>query len=232
MKRLAIIPARGGSKRIPRKNIKNFLGKPIIAYSIETALASNLFDKVIVSTEDTEIAEISKEYGAQVPFFRSINYANDYATLSEVIEEVVQRIEKQEGILYEALCCMLPTAPLTSVKQIKDSLSLLESDDVHSVTPVIPFSYPIWRSLKINDKNRLEMIWPQYLNNRSQDLQVAYHDAGTFYWIRRDRFMNQKTFFTSNNKPFVLNEMEVHDIDNIDDWRLAELKYKLLNEET
>lgn len=232
MKRLAIIPARGGSKRIPRKNIKNFLGKPIIAYSIETALASNLFDKVIVSTEDTEIAEISKKNGAQVPFLRSIDNASDYATLSEVIEEVVQGIEKQEGIFYEALCCMLPTAPLTSVKHIKDSLSLLESDEVHSVTPVVPFSYPIWRSLKINDKNRLEMIWPQYLNTRSQDLPEAYHDAGTFYWIRRDRFMHQKTFFTSNNKPFVLNEMEVQDIDNLDDWRLAELKYKLLNEET
>jgi N-acylneuraminate cytidylyltransferase len=227
---LCIIPARGGSKRIPRKNIKDFLGKPIIAYSIETTIKSELFDTVMVSTDDKEIAEVAKKYGAKVPFFRSKKNADDYATLPDVLIEVYQNLKQKLNISFDNICCILPTAPLITVQRIKEGYELLINSEVTSVVPVIAFSYPVWRSFRINDQNRLEMIWPEYLKSRSQDLPVVYHDAGSFYWIKRGSFFKEKNLFTSKSQPLILEETEVQDIDTLEDWRLAELKYKYLHE--
>jgi N-acylneuraminate cytidylyltransferase len=227
MKNIAIIPARGGSKRIPRKNIKIFLGKPIIAYSIETALKSGLFDQVIVSTDDEEIAEISMQYGADVPFLRSKENANDFATLIDVLKEVLEKIENKQDI--NNLCCFLPTAPLVTKNRLVEGYNILNEDNNTSVTPVVQYSYPIWRSFKIKKNNRLEMLWPKYLKSRSQDLPEVYHDSGSFYWISLNAFKQEMNLFTANNSPLVLSEKEVQDIDTQEDWELAELKYKLIH---
>ena len=228
MSNLAIIPARGSSKRIPKKNIKEFLGKPIIAYSIETALISNLFSYVIVSTDSKEIADISLKYGAEVPFFRSEKNSDDYATLADVIKETYKNIENKINDSFDSICCILPTAPLISEQRITEGFELLKDDNPTSVTPVAAFSYPVWRSFRINEQNKLEMVWPEYLKTRSQDLPVIYHDAGAFYWVKTKSFIKEGNLFTHNNKPLILNEIEVQDIDTIEDWKLAELKYKLL----
>lgn len=227
-KNLCIIPARGGSKRIPRKNIKDFLGKPIIAWSIESALKSDLFDEVMVSTEDPEIAEIAKDYGAKVPFFRSNENANDFATLTDVLIEVVTQYEKT-GRKFENICCILPTAPLTTQSHIKKAYTKLVNEDIESVIPVVEFSYPILRALALDNNNKLEMIWPEYMNTRSQDLKPTYHDSGSFYWIKNNALLGQKTLFCKNSCAIILSEMEVQDIDNETDWSIAELKYKILN---
>lgn len=226
MRKLAIIPARGGSKRIPRKNIKSFLGKPIIAYSIEAALKSGLFDTVMVSTDDSEIAEVAKEYGAEVPFLRSEENADDFATTADVILEVVQEYEAN-GEIFEFACCIYPTAPLLSVETLKDGWDLLREKHYATVFPVAPFGYPIRRSLRLEDDNRAVMNWPEHINTRSQDLEQAYHDAGQFYWLSLDKFNKQQKLFTDNTGVIVLDEMQVQDIDNEVDWKIAELKMQL-----
>ena len=226
---LAIIPARGGSKRIPRKNIKPFLGKPIIAYSIEAAIQSNLFDEIMVSTDDEEIAEIAKQYGAKVPFLRSPENANDFATLADVLIEVVDHY-KNIGKTFKNICCVLPTAPLTSNSRIKEAFTKLIDEKLESVFPVAEFSYPILRALEFDDNNKLKMIWPEHLKTRSQDLKPAYHDSGSFYWVKTNALLEQKTLFCKNGSAIVLPGTEVQDIDNETDWKLAELKYKLLND--
>jgi len=228
MHNLAIIPARGGSKRIPRKNINEFWGKPIIAYSIEAALESGLFDEVMVSTDDNEIAEVTRQYGAKVPFLRSAENANDFATLADVLIEVVNQY-KESGKSFHNICCILPTAPLTSVNRLKEAFAKFVNEDLESVLPVVEFSYPILRALEFNKNERLKMIWPEYLKTRSQDLKLAYHDSGSFYWVKTNALLNQKTLFCKNGSAIVLPETEVQDIDNETDWKLAELKYKLLN---
>lgn len=225
---LCIIPARGGSKRIPRKNIKDFLGKPIIAYSIETALESKLFDEVMVSTDDEEIAEVAIKYGAKVPFMRSGENANDFATLADVLIEVINQY-KEIGKSFDNICCILPTAPLTSVNRVKEAFIKLVDEDLESVLPVVEFSYPILRALEFDDTARLKMIWPEYLKTRSQDLKPAYHDSGSFYWVNTYALLDQKTLFCKDGSAIVMPETEVQDIDNETDWKLAELKYKLLN---
>ncbi|MEA2042576.1 MAG: pseudaminic acid cytidylyltransferase, partial [Bacteroidota bacterium] len=176
MKNLAIIPARGGSKRIPGKNIKNFLGKPIIAYSVEAALKSELFCEVIVSTDDNEIAEVSKKYGATVPFMRSDENADDHATLSDVIDEVTESYT-QRGDKFDYACCILPTSPLLTVQNLEKGFNLLASQKLDSVKPVAAFSYPIQRALKM-ENGLVEMFQPEHKRTRSQDLEQAYHDAG------------------------------------------------------
>ena len=228
MKATAIIPARGGSKRIPRKNIKLFLGKPIIAYSIESALKSGLFAEVMVSTDSEEIADIAKQYGASVPFFRSPQTSDDYATLADVIEEVILKYE-QQNLLFDIICCVLPTAPLLTVQRLIEGHDLLEEKKYDSVTPVIKFSYPIQRALQLDENNRLSMIHLENLNKRSQDLVSAYHDSGQFYWGRTDAFMKERTFFMKNGGAIVIPENEGQDIDTMEDWHLAEMKYKLLH---
>ncbi len=229
MSNLCIIPARGGSKRIPRKNIKDFLGKPIIAYSIEVALKSKLFDEVMVSTNDQEIAKVAEKYGAKVPFFRSNENANDFATLADVIIEVVNQYAKG-GQHFDQICCILPTAPFVTSSQILEAFDKMNSDKLDSVCPVVEFSYPILRALEISEDNKLTMIWPDHLKTRSQDLKPAYHDSGSFYWVKTNALLNEKTLLCSNGSMVILPETEVQDIDTETDWKLAEMKYKLLNE--
>lgn len=227
MKNIAIIPARGGSKRIPRKNVKSFLDKPVIAYSIQSAIRSDLFDEVMVSTDDPEIAGIAREYGAVVPFMRSEKNANDYATLADVLIEVVQ-MYREKGIEIENICCILPTAPLISEKEILSAYKQFTENDFDSVCPVVAFSYPILRSLDIDDNGLLKMNWPEYLSTRSQDLRPAYHDTGTFYWVKKKTLLEEKKLLTDNGTAFIMNELQVQDIDTETDWVLAELKYKLI----
>jgi len=227
LKRIAIIPARGGSKRIPRKNIKDFLGKPIIAYSIQTALDSGLFDEVMVSTDDEEITEVAKSFGAKVPFLRSNTTSDDFATTAAVLTEVLENYSSQ-GITFEIGCCIYPTAPLLKAESLSEALQLLQTENYTSVFPVLKYSYPIWRSLKL-EAGKVALNWPEHLNSRSQDLPAAYHDAGQFYMFKVDQFLKDLALFTSNSGAIVLDELEVQDIDNETDWKLAELKYKLLH---
>ncbi len=230
MKRIAIIPARGGSKRIPRKNIKPFLGKPIIAYSIEAAIHSKLFDEVMVSTDDPEIAGIAGKYGAKIPFLRSEAASGDHATTADALLEVLAGYEKM-GNHFEHACCIYPTAVFVTADKLKEAFALLVQKNYLSVFPVLPFSYPIWRSLK-NEEGKLSMNYPEYLHARSQDLPVAYHDAGQFYFFKTDVLFREKTLFTSHSGGIIIDELEGQDIDNETDWQLAELKYQLLKNGT
>jgi pseudaminic acid cytidylyltransferase len=228
MNNLAIIPARGGSKRIPLKNIKIFLGKPIISYSIEAALNSQLFDEIIVSTDNEDIAEISRHSGANVPFIRSAENSDDFATLSDVVFEVVNKYA-EVGKNFENVCCILPTAPFITNQQLLDAFNKLKNESLDSVCSVFKFSYPVLRSLEFTKDNKLKMVWPKYLNTRSQDLKSVYHDTGLFYWVRTSEFLIEKTLFCKNGSAIILSELEVQDIDDETEWRIAELKYKLLH---
>jgi len=226
MKKVAIIPARGGSKRIPRKNIRAFLGKPIIAYSIQAAMESKLFDEVMVSTDDDEIASIAVAYGASVPFLRSKSNADDFATTVDVLVEVLQAY-KNVGKEFDAGCCIYPTAPLASHTRIRQGWEMLSEKDYDTVFPVTRFGYPIWRALQMTN-NKISMIWPEHLTKRSQDLPVAYHDAGQWYWFRVKQLLDSKLLWTNNTFGVEIDELEVQDIDNEIDWKLAEMKYGLL----
>ncbi len=224
-KRLAIIPARGGSKRIPRKNIRSFCGKPILAYSIETALGSGLFDEIMVSTDDDEISRVASGYGAAVPFPRSPETSNDHAGLIEVVTEVIQAY-KNSGMEFELACCILPTAPLISQSDLKSGLALLQGGGYDTVFPVVRFSYPIQRALQ-RSGDRATMIWPENYPARSQDLPPAYHDCGQFYWLHVSKALAKKRLFTDNSGTMVLPETRVQDVDSEEDWRLCELKYSM-----
>lgn len=227
MKSLAIIPARGGSKRIPRKNIRPFLGRPIIAYSIEAALATGLFAEVMVSTDDEQIGRVAQEYGASVPFLRSREASDDFATTAQVLEEVLLKY-KAQGKSFEAACCLYPTAPFVTAALLQESYKKLREGDFDTVFPVLQYGYPIWRSLKV-EQGKAVMNWPEHLSSRSQDLPAAFHDAGQFYWLRVDTFLKDKKLFTSNSGVIERSELEAQDIDSETDWKLAELKYKLLH---
>lgn len=226
MANLAIIPARGGSKRIPRKNMKDFLGKPIIAYSIETALESNLFDEVMVSTDDTEIAVIAKRFGAKVPFLRSRENADDQAGTMAVLKEVEDQYRRDFGMTFERICCIYPTAPLIQQQHLSEGHELMVRDNLSSVFPAVAFSYPVWRGIEIVD-GRSRFIWPEHLNDRSQDLKTVYHDAGQWYWYNPLKV--SASMFTDNTSSIVLTDDLVQDIDNMTDWKLAEMKYKLIH---
>ena len=228
MKTLAMITARGGSKRIPRKNIKEFNGKPIIAYSIEAALSSGVFDEVMVSTDDEEIAEIAKKCGAKVPFFRSEKTANDFATTVDVIEEVLNTY-KERGEEFDIFCCIYPTAPFITAKRLKDAVEELSKSDADSLIPVVRFSYPPQRAMEVHD-GKLVFRQPENLPKRSQDLEPHFHDAGQFYVVRSESFFKNRGIMVGDILPMELSELEVQDIDNEVDWKLAELKYNLLNE--
>jgi len=223
-KAVAIIPARGGSKRIPRKNIKPFLGKPIISYSIHAALASGLFDTVMVSTDDEEIAEIAKQAGAEVPFFRSEKNSDDYATVAMVLNEVLESF-KTEGIEFEYLCCIYPTAPFVTPEKIKSAMSQIIEHKAEAVVPVLQFSFPIQRSVRI-ESPYLKMLWPENYNARSQDLEPVYHDSGQFYCLEVQSFLKQQILYPEKALPLILPESEAQDIDNEEDWKLAEVKYR------
>ncbi len=227
MKSLCIIPARGGSKRIPRKNIKSFMGKPIMAYSIEAALESGIFNEVMVSTDDEEFAEVAKQYGASVPFLRSEATANDYATTVDVLLEVIETY-KQRGMEFDTICCLYSTAPFVTSERLKDASSKL-SDSVDACFTMVEYSYPIQRSLRINEAGLVEMQYPEHLKSRTQDLEKVYHDAGQFYFVKTNTLIEEKTVWCKHTAPLVLSELEVQDLDTLTDWQLAEMKYELLH---
>ncbi len=226
MSRLAIITARGGSKRIPKKNIREFCGKPILAYSIEAALASGLFDTVMVSTDDTEIAQIAKKYGAEVPFFRSAATSGDFATTNDVLAEVLAEYAKR-GRHFDVACCIYPTAPFVTSQKLQAAVAQLEVSDADTLIPVVSFSYPPQRAMVV-EQERLVFKYPEYLDSRSQDLQPHYHDVGQFYVFRTDRFAVNKKLMVGNILPLIVSELEVQDIDNLTDWKIAEMKYRLM----
>ena len=226
---ICVIPARGGSKRIPRKNIKEFNGKPIIAYSIETALKSNCFDQVIVSTDDDEIAEVAKKYGAQVPFLRPDELSNDYAGTIPVIKHAIEWMEDNKSSV-ENVCCLYATAPFIqsqTISQAYQQLRNLKADYCFSVTS---FVFPIQRAIKIVEKNKVSMFYPEHFNTRSQDLEEAYHDAGQFYWGKAQAFKDELPIFTEVATPYILPRYLVQDIDTPEDWIRAEAMYRALQE--
>lgn len=229
MKTIAIITARGGSKRIPRKNIKAFLGKPMVVYSIEAALASGVFDEVMVSTDDEEIAGIAKKAGAAVPFMRSEATSNDYAATADVIREVIEEYGKR-NISFDKFCCIYPTAPFLTPERIREGMALLEEKGADSVMPVVPFSFPPQRCVVIRE-GRLAPKWPENMPKRSQDLEPFYHDCGQFYCVDTKRFLEEGQIIMPNTWPLILTEMEVQDIDTPQDWELAEVKYRILHQE-
>ena len=223
---IAIIPARGGSKRIPRKNIKTFLGQPIIKYSIEAAIATGIFDKVIVSTDDKEIAQIAMSFGGEVPFLRSEKTSNDYASIVDVVEEVIFEYKKRNEY-FEYFCCILATAPFILSERLVHAMQLLRKSGADSIVPVVRYGYPIQRALKI-ENSKLEMVWPENYSKFSNDLMPTYHDCGQFYCMRTESFLQQKKIFAEHSIPIEIPESEVQDIDNEEDWKVAEMKYKTL----
>lgn len=228
MKNIAIIPARGGSKRIPRKNIRPFMGKPIIAYSIEAALQSGLFDEVMVSTDDEEIAAIAKTYDAKVPFMRSAETSNDYAGTDDVILEVLD-MYKERGKEFETFCCIYSTAPFVTSDRLVEAYGKLNSS-IDSVFTCVAYSYPIQRSFRIID-DRICMVYPEYFDARSQDLEIIYHDAGQFYIATVNSYIRERKLWGANTVGLILSELEVQDLDTLTDWQLAEMKYRLLHKE-
>lgn len=224
-RQLAIITARGGSKRIPRKNIKEFCGKPILCYSIEAAKSAGVFDEIMVSTDDEEIAQISRSAGASVPFFRSSETSGDYSSTDDVIMEVIKEYQKS-GQEFEAFCCIYPTAPFLTGSRLKSAMELLKEAD--SVMPVVPFSYPPQRGLIVNKEGFVERQFPEYALARSQDLPRIYHDCGQFYACRTAPFLEAGTTDVKRLVPLILSEMEVQDIDTLEDWEIAEIKYRRL----
>lgn len=226
MKNLAIITARGGSKRIPKKNIKDFCGKPILAYSIEAALKSNLFSEIMVSTDDAEIANIALQYGAKVPFFRSPNASNDYATTSEVVMEVLEAYRKL-GQTFDTFCCIYPTAPFISPEYLNEAYIKLSKKNVDTVLPIVAFSFPPQRGFVIKSEY-VQFQFPEMQNIRSQDLEKIYHDSGQFYFCKTETFLKNKNIVGTNTQSILLSELETQDIDTVTDWELAELKYKMI----
>lgn len=218
---IAVIPARGGSKRIPRKNIKLFYGKPIIAYAIEAGINSKYIDRVVVSTDDEEIARIARQYGAEVPFIRSNKNSDDQATLNDVFLEVSSKLSEKGNF-----CMILPTTPLIQLKTIEEAYELLLERDFDTVRPIVRYSYPIQRSLSMKEDQSISFIDEKYYKYRSQDLTPAFHDAGMFYWIK-----NGATLSSQNRGAVIVNEMHVQDIDTPIDWKLAELKYSMMQDE-
>lgn len=226
-KTLCIIPARGGSKRIPRKNIMDFSGKPMISYSISAIREAQIADTVMVSTDDEEIAEIAREYGAEVPFFRSTELANDKTGIADVLIDVIEQYRK-EGIEFEYTICILATVPLIKKENLIKAFNLLQNTkDADSVCPVEAFSYPPQRCLVIRD-GKLHMLYPENYYARSQDLEKQYHDCGQFFMFKTEALLREKKLYTQNALPFFLNEMESQDIDNYTDLEIAKLKYELL----
>ena len=224
---IAIIPAREGSKRIPKKNIKQFAGKPIIAYSIETAHSVNLFDRIIVSTDSKEISEVAKYYGAEVPFMRPSELADDFTATAPVLIHALNWLN-QHGSPSEYFCCIYATAPFLRIEYIKKGFDLLREKNAITAFSVASFPYAIFRALKIDENGFVKMFWPEYENARSNDLPYAYHDAGQFYWGDTKRFLTEKKLFSSDSVPVILPRYLVQDIDTPEDWETAEKMYSVL----
>lgn len=229
-KKIAIITARGGSKRIPQKNIRDFCGKPIIAYSIEAALNAGIFDEVMVSTDSEEIACIAKKYGAEVPFMRSQKTSDDMAPTKDVLLEVLEQY-KARGKQFDYMCCLYPTAPFVTGKKLYAAFNILQEKQASQVMPVVAYSFPPQRCNVINPNGVLEYKFPEFRQTRSQDLELWYHDAGQFYICNVVDFLACEGIMT-NIVPIVVSELEVQDIDHETDWKLAELKYQMMISET
>ena len=230
MKNICIIPARGGSKRIPRKNIKDFKGRPLISYSIKAALESDLFDKVIVSTDDDEIASISEKYGAEIPFIRPKELSDDFTGTGDVVEHALKFLEKK-GFIYEYLCTVYATAPLLQSKFLIEGFEKLKTSDAVNAFSCTSMPFPIFRTFKITDNGRCEMFFPEHYYTRSQDLEEAYQDAGQFYWKNLERAgkINNDIMFSCYSIPIVLPRHFVQDIDTEEDWKRAEYMYDILS---
>ena len=222
---VAIIPARGGSKRIEGKNIKPFVGKPIIAYSILTAIKSGLFDKVVVSTDSEEISRVAQEFGALVPFMRPEELADDMSPTAPVLEHALNWMTKNWE-LPEYACCIYPTAPFLSVKILIEGLSTLKKYHCTTSFGVTSFAFPIFRSIKIENDGVVSMFWPEFELTRSQDLQEAYHDAGQFYWLNAKKFLSEPRLYASDSRVVILPRKLVQDIDTPEDWEVAEYMFK------
>jgi pseudaminic acid cytidylyltransferase len=230
MKPVCIIPARGGSKRIPKKNVKLLNGKPLIAYSIESALNSNVFDDVIVSTDNDEIADVAREYGASIPFMRTPQTSDDHAGLADVAIEVLSDLN-QIGRNYQSACFLLATAPFVTSEILKQSDKLFsENKDADALIPIVRYSYPIQRSFRINDKNFLEMRWPENYLIRTQDFEPTFHDSGLYYFIDSGALMREKRFFLEKTVGIEISETVTQDIDTEEDWEIAEFKLAYIQE--
>lgn len=221
---LAIIPARGGSKRIPRKNIRPFRGKPMLGWPVEAALGSGLFDEVMVSTDDDEIAETARALGAEVPFLRSAKASDDHATTADVLQEVLGAYAGQ-GRDFPLACCLYPTAPFVTPEDLRAGRETLLAGGFDTVLPVARFSFPIWRALSRDGAGRVRFAFPDHALARSQDLPEAYHDAGQWYWFRTAPFLASGTLLGANTGSLCLPMIRVQDIDTEEDWALAELKH-------
>jgi len=222
MTRVAVIPARGGSKRIPRKNIKPFYGKPMIAWSIEAAIKSAMFDRIIVTTDDEEIANIAREYGAEVPFIRPPELSDDYAGTTEVIAHSIEALAKI-GVVAEDVCCIYATAPFVRASDIIESYRVFTSADWNYCFTVTDFPAPIFRSFKRTPEGGIDMFYPEHFKTRSQDLPEAFHDAGQFYWGKAAAWTQAKVIFSERSYGFLIPRWRVQDIDTLDDWQRAEL---------
>lgn len=225
--KIAIIPARGGSKRIPRKNIKAFHGKPMIAYSIEAAQKSGCFDRIIVSTDDQEIADTAFKYGAEVPFLRPADIADDYATTMDVMVHAIQYLAK-ENISPEFVCCIYATAPFILADDLRKGLGILNDAKKEYAFSATSFPFPIQRAIKLTEQGDVKMFSEQYADTRSQDLVEAYHDAGQFYWGKTSAFLARKAIFSEHSKVVLLPRKRVQDIDTVEDWELAEALFAAL----
>lgn len=224
--KVAVITARGGSKRIPHKNIRPFCGKPILAYSIEAALQSGIFDEVMISTEDDEIAKIAQDYGAAFPFRRSEETAGDHAMTIDVMTEVVESYQKI-GVRPEMVCCIYQTAPFVTAEKLKKAYTAFAESGAQALIPIVKFSFPPQRCFVV-DGEYVKFKWKEYELTRSQDLEPYYHDAGQFYMLRTDAMMEQRTMLPERTIPLICDEMEVQDIDNLEDWKIAEIKYQTM----
>jgi N-acylneuraminate cytidylyltransferase len=218
---ICIIPARGGSKRIPRKNIREFYGKPMIAWSIEVAKKSGLFDRVVVSTDDQEIAEIAKSYGAEVPFLRTPELADDFTGTIPVVADAIRRL-RLLGHNDSEICCIYPTAPFITVHDLRDGFERLKTGHWSFIFSATTYSFPIFRSFQKRESGGLEMVFPEHFNTRSQDLVEAYHDAGQFYWGTAEAWLTETVIFGSNSTLVEIPRWRVQDIDNEEDWVSAE----------
>ena len=226
---ICVIPARAGSRRIPRKNIKEFNGKPIIAYSIEAALKSNCFSQVIVSTDDDEISDVAKKYGAYVPFVRPDELSNDYVGTIPVIKHTIEWMEDNNNYI-ENVCCLYATAPFIQSKIISKAYQQLKNSSADYWFRVTSFAFPIQRAFRIGQDNKVDMFYPEHFNTRSQDLEEACHDAGQFYWGKAQAFKAELPLFSEVATPYVLPRYLVQDIDTMEDWIRAEVMYRVLQE--
>jgi pseudaminic acid cytidylyltransferase len=224
---ICVIPARGGSKRIPRKNIKDFNGKPIISYSIEAAFNSNCFDNVIVSTDDDEIAEVAKKYGAQVPFLRPKSISDDYTSTVKVVAHSIEAFKK-DGFKIDSVCCIYATSPFVQANDINKSLDILKTEVLDYCFSVTSYEFPIQRSIRITKNMRCEVLQPKMISQRSQDLEEFYHDAGQFYWGMADAWLQDRPIFSKFSYPYLIPRYRVQDIDNEEDWVRAEIMQNVL----